>query len=609
MYAVPTVPLGRVEVVIVGGVPAPAGSTTMLRAAVSFPAPFVALTVKLDVPAAVGVPEITPAALSVKPTGRVPTETSQVIGASPVAVSVALYALPSVALDKVVVVIVGATPVVGSTTMLKELVSLPTPFVALTVKVDVPAAVGVPEITPAGLSVKPAGKLPAETSQVIVASPVAASVALYALPSVALDKAVVVIVGAVPIVGSTVMLKLAVSLPPVFVALTVKLYVPIAVGVPEITPAGLSVKPTGKLPAVISQVIGAVPVAASVWLYAVPAITLGKEAVVITGGVRGAGSTIMLKLTVSAPPVFVALTVKVNVPSAVGVPEITPEELRDKPAGKLPTVTSQVNGVPPVATSVWVYAVPTVPLTNVVVVMVGGITLMTRLNGLVEGPPAFVALTVKLNVPDDPGVPEITPAGLIVKPAGKLPDEISQVIGVAPVAASVSLYAIPTVPLGKVVVVITGGAGLMRMLSALESLLATFVALTVKLDVPAVVGVPVITPPTSILKPAGKLPPEMSQVIGAVPVAASVALYDTPTLPFGNEVVVITGGTALMIMLSTLESLLATFVALTVKLDVPAAVGVPVITPPTSILKPAGKLPPEISQVIGAVPVAVTVWL
>ena len=51
---------------------------------------------------------------------------------------------------------------------------------------------------------------------------------------------------------------------------------------------------------------------------------------------------------------------------------------------------------------------------------------------------------------------------------------------------------------------------------------AAFVALTEKLYVPAVVGVPEINPVVSFkLKPAGSVRADISQVIGVVPVAMS----------------------------------------------------------------------------------------
>ena len=42
------------------------------------------------------------------------------------------------------------------------------------------------------------------------------------------------------------------------------------------------------------------------------------------------------------PPKPVAVTVKLNVPLAVGVPLINPEELSDKPPGKAPEVTAKL---------------------------------------------------------------------------------------------------------------------------------------------------------------------------------------------------------------------------------------------------------------------------
>jgi len=56
------------------------------------------------------------------------------------------------------------------------------------------------------------------------------------------------------------MLKFFVWLPAVFAALPVKLYVPAVVGVPEINPVlAVKLKPFGKLPFEIDQVIGVDP--------------------------------------------------------------------------------------------------------------------------------------------------------------------------------------------------------------------------------------------------------------------------------------------------------------------------------------------------------------
>ena len=82
-------------------------------------------------------------------------------------------------------------------------------------------------------------------------------------------------------------------------------------------------------------------------------------------------------------------------------------------------------------------------------------------------------------------------------------------------------------PSDRVAVVITGAVAALTMtiLRALVTFPATFVALTVKLKVAAVVGVPVIAPVVAFkLKPVGRLPLAIAQVIGVVPVARSTWL-------------------------------------------------------------------------------------
>jgi hypothetical protein len=67
---------------------------------------------------------------------------------------------------------------------------------------------------------------------------------------------------------------------------------------------------------------------------------------------------------------------------------------------------------------------------------------------------------------------------------------------------------------------------------------------TVAVDVPAAVGVPLITPDEELMdNPIAR--PVADQAYGAVPPAAlTAAVYDPPTVPFAREVVVITGGPA-----------------------------------------------------------------
>jgi hypothetical protein len=64
------------------------------------------------------------------------------------------------------------------------------------------------------------------------------------------------------------------------------------------------------------------------------------------------------------------MTVKLNVPAAVGVPEIVPlEALIASPAGKVPVTLHAYGVCPPLAARVREYATPTVPGERLVVVI------------------------------------------------------------------------------------------------------------------------------------------------------------------------------------------------------------------------------------------------
>ena len=73
--------------------------------------------------------------------------------------------------------------------------------------------------------------------------------------------------------------------------------------------------------------------------------------------------------------------------------------------------------------------------------------------------------------------------------------------------------------------VVIEGISVTAILRFIMAFPAEFAALTVKLNVPDAVGIPVIAPVVSFkLKPAGSVRLEIDQVIGVVPVAASVCL-------------------------------------------------------------------------------------
>src|SRR5205085_12392277 len=121
--------------------------------------------VKLNEPACVGMPERTPEPDRVRPAGRAPLAiVKRLYGAVPPwPVSVWLYGAPAAASGRVA----GVKEITGALT-LSEYVRLPVYGTAgpvlesrtVTVKLNAPAAVGVPLIVPDDDSVRPAGSAP-----------------------------------------------------------------------------------------------------------------------------------------------------------------------------------------------------------------------------------------------------------------------------------------------------------------------------------------------------------------------------------------------------------------------------------------------------------------
>ena len=109
--------------------------------------------------------------------------------------------------------------------------------------------------------------------------------------------------------------------------------------------------------------------------------------------------------------------------------------------------------------------------------------------------------------------------------------------------------AVPLPPLVTVTVNSVGAALVIAIDSSFVSLPALFSTLTVKLAVPAAVGVPLILPVvSSSVRPSGRAPPIMFHVMGVVPSAVRVWLYASPTLPFGRLLVVMVGAAAFSLM-------------------------------------------------------------
>ena len=163
-----------------------AAATVILNALVAvLVAASVTCTENDAVPEVVGVPEITPVdATRARPAGRVPELTVQLYGVvPPLACSVAEYAVPVVPPGSDVVVINGDCAT-AATSILRFAVAVAAGELesfTCTVKAEVPACVGVPEIRPEPAMVSPTGKLPFIIDQLYgPVPPVAAKVVEYA---------------------------------------------------------------------------------------------------------------------------------------------------------------------------------------------------------------------------------------------------------------------------------------------------------------------------------------------------------------------------------------------------------------------------------------------
>jgi len=120
--------------------------------------------------------------------------------------------------------------------------------------------------------------------------------------------------------------------------------------------------------------------------------------------------------------------------------------------------------------------------------------------------------------------------------------------------------------------------------------------------------VPSITAPVRV-RPGGNAPLEMDHVNGAVTpgLACSVCVgYVVATVPFGNVLGVITGRTVReRLLVADCDGLLLS-TARTVNVDWPASVGVPEIVPVELRVRPCGRAPATMLQLLGSVPPVVS---
>ena len=136
------------------------------------------------------------------------------------------------------------------------------------------------------------------------------------VPRVTPSELALVMVGA----WSTVSVNVWVTVPAGLVAVMASAKVPVAVGVPAMMAVPLApaakVAPAGRAP--VSVRVGAgVPVVLTGKLKASPAVAVYEPALVMAG----AWSTVSVKVWVTVPAVLVAVTMNVEVPTVVGVPE------------------------------------------------------------------------------------------------------------------------------------------------------------------------------------------------------------------------------------------------------------------------------------------------
>ena len=230
-----------------------------------------------------------------------------------------------------------------------------------------------------------------------------------------------------------------VASPAMLEAFTVKLNTPACVGVPKIMPFSDRLIPSGRLPLMMSHVIGVVPEAMrKVMGYAILTAPSGRIGVMMVGGI--ADSAIVIDSDrVSSPAVLAAFTVKSNSPACVGVPNTMPFSDRLSPGGRSPSVMLHVIGaVPEASRAVTGYAISTMPSGSIVVIIIGATAsaVIVTESGWVSLPAALAAFTVKLKTPATVGVPEMIPVAESVKPVGKAPFSNVQVIGEVPVAES-----------------------------------------------------------------------------------------------------------------------------------------------------------------------------
>lgn len=140
-------------------------------------------------------------------------------------------------------------------------------------------------------------------------------------------------------------------------------------------------------------------------------------------------------------------------------------------------------------------------------------------------------------------------------------------------------------------------------ITAVETPVSVTVAVTEKL--PALVGAPLMAPAVVAESPSGS-PLTDQENLPVPPLAVRLAEYATLTVPSGSEVVVTVRAPAAMVTGKVWVTVaLAESVTVTLTVDCPAVVGVP-LTEPLAKLSPSGS--PVTTKVYGGVPPVAPIW-
>jgi len=137
-----------------------------------------------------------------------------------------------------------------------------------------------------------------------------------------------------------------------------------------------------------------------------------------------------------------------------------------------------------------------------------------------------------------------------------------------------------------------------------------FVADTLNVYVPAVVGVPLRAPALLSATPSGSAPSATANVGPGVPVAVNAKLYGAPTAPVAvGAPEVKPGFSPTVIWNGPATSVPAEVVAVTENVNIPALVGVPERVPSAASVIPSGSAPSPTENVGDGWPSAVSAKL